>query len=483
MPAAAQRNSACGHASLALLALTLTLAAARADLHVCEGSFFERAPPAHVALSGLKTECHALADGRTFATLHDPGCGATIYTAFHLSPSNGWGKGVAQEGDEGGTEDAGEESTVFVPALYKRGQNAAPPALASPLQKMDSLSAEVVESKVIPLCSKTGGDVYVQTGVGGLNKCQTGAAWTAACCAVPEGSGSFSVGIMQGEGKELQTVSVKELEEWVGVQELFSGGCGESGGQGEEEVDSFLRESLDSSCQDLPLAEESEEQAASHAAMLGDEPDPEETSESDDGGILLYVLSSVASLLCSPFFAVASAFADLLSQVAYVLQEDAAVLAAVPGDGLALTQSLASGVASGVEGAWDVMYCVGATGAGSVYACASALGGILLLSFQEGLAGMATLACDALGLATGTLERGWDVGGAVVGWAGQQVGEYLGTVGSELMQQTVTVGDGMGTLAWRGQRGMCHLLQALGGIMGGLLENTVGNVQEAFGGE
>uniref|UniRef100_A0A4W4E016 INO80 complex subunit E n=1 Tax=Electrophorus electricus TaxID=8005 RepID=A0A4W4E016_ELEEL len=465
----ALRNSACGHASLALLALTLTLAAARADLHVCEGSFFERAPPAHVALSGLKTECHALADGRTFATLHDPGCGATIYTAFHLSPSNGWGKGVAQEGVR--------------PSAFLVSFADTPPALASPLQKMDSLSAEVVESKVIPLCSKTGGDVYVQTGVGGLNKCQTGAAWTAACCAVPEGSGSFSVGIMQGEGKELQTVSVKELEEWVGVQELFSGGCGESGGQGEEEVDSFLRESLDSSCQDLPLAEESEEQAASHAAMLGDEPDPEETSESDDGGILLYVLSSVASLLCSPFFAVASAFADLLSQVAYVLQEDAAVLAAVPGDGLALTQSLASGVASGVEGAWDVMYCVGATGAGSVYACASALGGILLLSFQEGLAGMATLACDALGLATGTLERGWDVGGAVVGWAGQQVGEYLGTVGSELMQQTVTVGDGMGTLAWRGQRGMCHLLQALGGIMGGLLENTVGNVQEAFGGE
>lgn len=50
--------------------------------------------------------------------------------------------------------------------------------------------------------------------------------WSAVCCAVPEGKRGFTVGLIrEGEGEEKQ-VNVKELEEMLGVAELFSEGCG-----------------------------------------------------------------------------------------------------------------------------------------------------------------------------------------------------------------------------------------------------------------
>lgn len=50
--------------------------------------------------------------------------------------------------------------------------------------------------------------------------------WSALCCSVPEGPGGFSVGLIREAGKGQRQVSVKELEELLGVQELFSEGCG-----------------------------------------------------------------------------------------------------------------------------------------------------------------------------------------------------------------------------------------------------------------
>ncbi|XP_076847256.1 uncharacterized protein LOC143493048 [Brachyhypopomus gauderio] len=495
MPAVAQSSGGCAWVTLGLLALTLRPVASGADPPNCESSFYGHAPPAGVAQSGLRVECHELTDGRSFTTLHDPGSGTAIYTAFHLSPHNGWGRGAAPEGDESWTEDAGEESAVFVPALYKRGRNAAPPAVASPLHKIDSLTAEVVGSRVIPQCSNAGGDVYVQSGVGGLNGFQAGVLWSVACCVVPDGTGSFSEGMIQEGDEELRTVTVKELEELVGVQEMFSGGCGESGGQEVKVAMSFMKEGLDSSQahnQDLHVAEVGkeqttrggeEEETSLHATELEDKPELEETTEAEESSILLRILSSIASILCIPFSVVASTLANLLSRFTYVLWEDATVLAAVPFDSLTLTQNIASDVASGVGGAWDIVYKVGKMGVCSVYNCVSTLSITLLFSCQEGLVGTGTLACDVLGLVIGVLEEGWDVGVAVVGWVGQQLGVYLGTVTSEMMQQSRVVGEGVGTLVWRSQRGVGFLLYMLQGIMGGVVDRTIENVQEAFGGE
>lgn len=88
-------------------------------------------------------------------------------------------------------------------------------------------------SSVIPQCSSLGGDLYILTGAGGLgaaedgNKdCLTEPLWSAVCCAAPEGKGGFSVGLIK-ETEELERqVSVKELEEILGVAELFSEDCG-----------------------------------------------------------------------------------------------------------------------------------------------------------------------------------------------------------------------------------------------------------------
>lgn len=51
------------------------------------------------------------------------------------------------------------------------------------------------------------------------------------CCAVPEGKSGFTVGLIREAEEEERQVSVKELEEILGVAELFSEGCGAADGE------------------------------------------------------------------------------------------------------------------------------------------------------------------------------------------------------------------------------------------------------------
>ncbi|CAB1456283.1 unnamed protein product [Pleuronectes platessa] len=53
-----------------------------------------------------------------------------------------------------------------------------------------------------------------------------GPLWSAVCCAGPEGKGGFSVGLIRETGGLDRQVSLKELEELLGVEEMFSEGCG-----------------------------------------------------------------------------------------------------------------------------------------------------------------------------------------------------------------------------------------------------------------
>uniref|UniRef100_A0A673LM86 valine--tRNA ligase n=1 Tax=Sinocyclocheilus rhinocerous TaxID=307959 RepID=A0A673LM86_9TELE len=84
--------------------------------------------------------------------------------------------------------------------------------------------------------------MYVQIGLGGLNECRGELLWSAVCCAASDGEGSFSVGLVK-EG-DVKVLSIKALEELIGVTGLFSGGCGEVGHQSEEELASLLKKQL-----------------------------------------------------------------------------------------------------------------------------------------------------------------------------------------------------------------------------------------------
>ncbi|XP_036436253.1 uncharacterized protein LOC118814652 [Colossoma macropomum] len=513
--------------TLGLLAQALT-ASHPEPLH-CEDSFYRHTTPKHISHSGLERRCHGSA-GRSFTSLYHPGCQSSVYTALHLSHNNGWGKGAAEETDETWS---GEDSHMFVPALFKRDRHVAPSASLSPLQKVDALTAEVVESQVVPLCSKAGGNIYVQSGVGRLSECEAGTPWTAVCCAAPDGATSFSKGmVLEGEG-DLKVMSVDELEKLVGIEELFSGGCSQ-GGHGHEEVISLSKERSDiiqdaskdthlvetsrDSRKDTHLVETSRDSHMDTQVAEGAEPSRANTEADDTStegtlieeslteersieessiekstnandtesepseSVLLYILSSSFSLLCAPLSPVISTLTNLPSQVSYVLQEDAAVLAAVPRDSLIVVQDVVYGVASGAENIWNILYRVVENGGGSLYFCIRTLVGTLLLSCQEGVAGTGTLMCDIMGLATGTLQEALELGGRLVGSTGYGLVEYLGAVGCEMGHQTSTVGKGLGTLVWRSQRGLGHLLKAVGTIVGGVVDNAVENVQEAFGG-
>lgn len=376
------------------------------------------------------------------------------------------------------TEVLGEDSYVHVPALYKKDQDVASSHLASPLHKLDALTAELVESQTVPQCSKLGGDVYVQTGVGGLSETKADVQWSAVCCDVPGGLGSFSMGVVkEGEG-ELKQISVKELEDLLDIKELFSGGC--------EETVSLENEALEIT----EVPDQSNDQDEMPSTTTDPEPNSEEsineTENSQDfqeNSNVLSVLSSTVSLLYAPFSPVVSTLTNLPAQICYVLQKDAAVLASLPSDSFSLVQNLGSGVVSGVENVGSVAYQVGEHGLCSLYSLISSLIGTLMLSCQEGLVGTGALTGDALGLVTGALEETYDFSTKVVKCMYQGLGGYVGAVGSEMGEQIWSVGHGIGKLVWRGQRGLWHVINMVIGIFGGVLGNTMENIQEAFNGE
>lgn len=129
---------------------------------------------------------------------------------------------------------------VAVPALLGGGVAPSHSVLPtdSPFHHWDSTVTTLVRSSISPQCSTLGGDLYILTGVGGLRaaedgdeECQMKPLWSAACCAVPQGKGGFSVGLIRETEEGLRQVSVKELESTLGLAALFSEGC--RGGDGE----------------------------------------------------------------------------------------------------------------------------------------------------------------------------------------------------------------------------------------------------------
>ncbi|XP_056236217.1 uncharacterized protein LOC130171922 [Seriola aureovittata] len=216
---------------LAVLGPGLSLPAednSESDFTLCSHCFYRQTPP-QGASAGLRLLCHRLPRGQAFATLTRPTCDTAVYSAFHLS--HGW---TEKEGEELVTEEE-DNIEVAVPALLRRGGDPSHPVLPtdSPLQHWDSTVTTLVQSSISPQCSTLGGDLYILTGAGGLGaaedgdeECQMKPLWSAVCCSVPGAKDGFSMGLIsETEGGERQ-VSMTELEEMLGVRDMFSEGCG-----------------------------------------------------------------------------------------------------------------------------------------------------------------------------------------------------------------------------------------------------------------
>lgn len=250
---------------------------------------------------------------------------------------------------------------VRVPALLRGGRGLSQPDTPadSPLQHWDLTVTALVQSSVIPRCSSSGGDVYVLTGAGRLGaaedgdeECQMKLLWSAVRCAPPEGKAGFSMGLIKETGEGEKQVSVKELEEVLGVAELFSEGCGgkeketaaiseslhndelsasvgnneaetaekaakksrEAVTAAEHEVDAHLEKTTDSDITEETAAETSG--SSSHQ-----QPDVHETvSEEDDTDSnsthpLVFILSTTVSIITAPLRPVFSTITEFPAQV------------------------------------------------------------------------------------------------------------------------------------------------------------------------
>ncbi|XP_043117538.1 uncharacterized protein LOC122360758 [Puntigrus tetrazona] len=467
----------------------------------CQECFYRGAPPHSLSELGLEQRCHTHLTGRPFASLYNANCKSTIYTALHLGLNNGWGRGEQSTDTK---EQIDDDSPVAIPALYRGAADETPsPHHNYPLFKWDALTAEFIQSSIIPRCLKTSGDIYMQIGLGGLNECRGKLLWSAVCCAASDGDGSFSVGLVK-EG-DMKVLSVKALEELIGVTGLFSGGCGEVGDQSEDELASLLKKHLNGNSdvqseersgehnsQDAETSEtekvtsehvNEEAQSYTSSSLSSDMEFQENTNETERSeSVLLKVLSSTVYLLYAPFSPIVNRVTNLPFQLTYVLQEDLAVLASVPGDSCTLVNNLVSGVYSGISCVLNTLYQTGETSVCTTYACLSLLAESLFVAFQEGFIGTGTLALDVLGIMTGTVGNGFRIIRMIFGSVLDQMVDYLCVVSSEMGCQVSTVGSGVGKLTWRSGKGVGHMLSIVASVVGGVVDNTISNIQEAFEG-
>ncbi|XP_032414166.1 uncharacterized protein LOC116717140 [Xiphophorus hellerii] len=490
---------------------------------LCDGCFYRQTPPRGAAAEPpLHRHCHRLPGGRAFTALSRPTCDTAVCSAFHLS--HGWtGKEELQEGEAVTEEEHGVK--VAVPALL-RGATEDPSD--SPLQQWDSTVAALIQSSIIPKCAALGGGVYVLTGAGRLGAaedgdeaCQAKPLWTAACCAPPEGKSGFSVGLIKETEEAERQVSMKELEEMLGVEELFFEGCGgedrETAAAAEglhtdalhtnaaqtdvnsETVDPHAKADLEESSKDSMQEERvgvdaksedsdlSEETAAESVISVSSrvqqysESVPEDDSNSTS--TLLYVLSTTLSILKAPLRPVFSTVTEFPAQVTHVLQEDIGVLSALPGDTLTLFHLLTSDLLSWTGSAGEMLLGVGETCFSSVYYCSSSMAEALLSSCHTGLTGMGTLAGDTVGIFGGVLDNSWWLTKFFGGKLWEQTEGYVGTMVSEMGDQAQAVGGGLGRLAWRTGSGVGSVFTMGGNFIIGMLNVVFGAPREAFGKE
>ncbi|GAA6229290.1 uncharacterized protein LOC108880687, partial [Lates japonicus] len=513
---------------------------------LCSHCFYRQTPPQGSSTGlPLRPLCHRLPRGQAFATLSKPTCDTAVYSAFHLS--HGWSEREGEEGEELVTEEE-DSIKLAVPALLRGGGDPSHPVSPtdSPLQHWDSTVTTLVQSSISPQCSALGGDLYILTGAGGLGtaedgdeECQTKPLWSAVCCAVPEGKSSFSVGLIRETEEGERQVSMEELEEVLGVADLFSEGCGgaaetlgvagglRNGGQPEniEEMvaDAPGEEAGDTGVDSDAASQDTEEEATldaqpekadevaqetsadavesessssrkgqgdvkRSATVRSESPESsadyetvdEQEADSNSSSTLVYILSTTMSILKAPLRPVFSTVTQLPGQVTYILQEDLGVLSALPGDTFSLFHLLTSDLLSYMCSAAEMVLGLGEGCFSSAYYCTSSMLEALMSSCHIGVTGMGTLAGDTVGVFGGALDNAWWVTKFFGGWLWEQSEGYLGTVMSEMGGQAQAVGGGLGKLVWRSANGVSSVFRLGGGFIIGMVDVLTGAMREVF---
>ncbi|XP_051921122.1 uncharacterized protein LOC127600523 [Hippocampus zosterae] len=452
--------------------------------------------------SALSPRCHKTPGGHDFATLHGPDCDTAVALALRLGPD--WTQG--QVGEEAINED-GVQS--FIPALL-RGSDRTPPSIDDPIQRWDWIVSTVVRSDVASQCSALSGELYVLTGVEG---CAAEPLWSAACCSVPGGQGSFAMALISQslhEEDNVKRLSVEELQETLGVQELFSGGCGEAEGGSAgvtldlqaqdrapdktEDLDSTQdathSDARDSGGRDSDVTEKSAVETESSGGIQEavETRDVERVAEQDkaDGNssnIVVSIFSTTLSILKAPLRPIFSRITQFPGQVTYVLRKDLDVLTALPGDFFYLFYLLTSDLLSWLRWMAEtlldfLMDCIY-----NLYDCAYSMLAALLNSCYTGVTGVGTLAGDTVGICGNALGKTWRVSKFFGGRLLRQSGDYAGTVAVEMGDQALAVGGGTGRLAWRSVAGVFNTVVVGGSIVIGVVDVLFGAFTEGFGRE
>nr|XP_046255158.1 uncharacterized protein LOC124064590 [Scatophagus argus] len=545
-PAAVSAAAAAAVWLLAVLGRGLSVPAednSEPGFSLCSHCFYRQTPPQGGSAGPLlRPLCHRLPGGQAFATLSRPTCDTAVYSAFHLS--HGWAEREREEGGEHTVEEEEEDKIkISVPALVKGGRGTSHPVSPSDslLQHWDSTVTALVQASISPQCSVSGGDLYILTGAGGLeaaeDECQVQPLWSAMCCAVPEGKSGFSVGLIREAGEAGRQVSVQELEEMLGVAELFSEGCGGADGKSieitvdvvpntagevtEEEVGSDAtsqssnKEStaaekvagVDAQSEEADVADITQQTSADAApseswgvgqgdvtrsrAVTSESPETsaehetvdEQETDTNSSSIVVFALSTTLSILKAPLRPVFSTITQLPGQVTYVLQEDLGVLSALPGDTFSLLHLLISDLLSWMGSAAEMVLGIGETCFFSMYYCTSSMLGALLNSCYTGVTGMGTLAGDTVGIFGDAFDNGWWVTKFFGGRLWEQGEGYVGTVMSEMGSQAKAVGGGLWRLVWRSGNGVGNVCRLGGGVVMGVVDMVIGGVREAFGQE
>ncbi|XP_072249463.1 uncharacterized protein [Leuresthes tenuis] len=499
---------------------------------LCSDCFYKQTPPRGASAGPLlRPLCHRLPGGQAFATLSRPTCDTAVYSAFHLS--HGWRE----------REEEYVTVEVAVPGLLRGSRDPSPPVSPtdSPLHHWDSTVTALVKSSIIPQCSTLEGDIYILMGAGrfvavedGDKECQTKPLWSAVCCALTEGKGGFSVGLIKETGEEERQVSMKELEEMLGASQLFSEGCG--GGEWEtaaitvglhseglpgnteefeaeaadvasestvpdaHEAVTEKREAstgseqvagVDAQSEEADVSELTKETTADEVTTLSSSDkqhhDPETVSEEETNAnstsSLVFILSTILSILKAPLRPVFSTITQLPGQVTYVLQEDLGVLFTLPGDIFTLLHLITSDLLSWGGSAAEMLLGIGGTCFSSIYYCSSSMLGALLNSCHTGFTGIGTLTGDTMGIFGDALDNTWSVTKFFGGRLYEQSEGYVGTVMSEIGGQAQAVGGGLGRLVWRSGSGVGNGFRFGGGLIMGMVDMVIGAFREAFGQE
>uniref|UniRef100_A0A669EST0 INO80 complex subunit E n=1 Tax=Oreochromis niloticus TaxID=8128 RepID=A0A669EST0_ORENI len=474
---------------LAVLGLGLSLPAednSEADFTLCSNCFYRQTPPQGSSAGPLlRPRCHRLPGGQAFATLSRPTCDTAVYSAFHLG--QGW---TEREGEEG--REPKQEIEMFLllllaaPALLRGGADPSHSVSPtdSPFHHWDSTVTTLVQSSVSPQCSTVGGDLYILTGLGGLGaaedgdeECQTKLLWSAACCAVPQGKGGFSVGLIRETEEGVRQVSVKELEDIVGLHSEGLPGNTEAVAA-ETSADAATSESGGNEQGDVTRSGAVRSDSDSSA-----EHETAEETDTNSTSTLVSILSITFSIFKFPLRPVFSTITQLPEQVTYVLQEDLGVLSTLPGETFTLLHLLTSDLLSWMGTAGEMLLGIGETCFCSVYYCTSSMMGELLSSCHIGVTGLGTLAGDTVGVFGDALDNAWSVTKFFGGRLWEQSEGYMGTVMSEMGGQAQAVGGGFGRLVWRSGKGVINVFRLGGGVIFGMVDVVFGGVREAFGQE